>query len=70
MQGSGGQAVAPSTPQKVGNAAIFGIAAFFVVTGVVSMVNYSKKYNSEDATKRRSVCATASRRAALLSIHF
>jgi hypothetical protein len=42
---------------RIGNAAVFGIAAFFVVTAVVTGINYVKKYNSAESKKRRLVCS-------------
>jgi hypothetical protein len=43
------------TALKIGNAAVFGVAAFFAVTAVVTGINYVKKYNSDEAKKRRLV---------------
>lgn len=46
----------PSIVERVGNGALFGLAAFFGGTFLISVGTYFHKYNQPEAKARRKVC--------------
>jgi hypothetical protein len=46
---------APPTALRVGNAALFSLAAFFAATACITVINYSMKFGSKEAQARRLV---------------